>query len=217
MSKRKAPSRSGSKIEGDKPPILIVSSHGIICNSVYSRCIYSGRERVVSLVIYAHLSYFSQTLIPQCSGKAQFLKCLMNDGFEEIGPESVPQSFEKVPIGTVLSQLGHSSSTFCTSEISSASESYTDRNIYGTPVFSRIASLKDTQQGLLTQLFTSCSSFSEIEVALGASVHETHRDIFIKSVKNIFAVSPVMVSYFKRTYAIIHYGAQHIFIFHVIQ
>ena len=151
-------------------------------------------------------------MVPQCSGKAQFLEGLANDGLEEIGPENVPQSFEKVPIGTVLSQLGYSNSTFCTSEISAASESYADRNIYGTPVFSRIASLKDTQQGLLIQLFTSCSSFSEIEVALGAAVVEAHRDIFIKSVKNVFAQTPIMVRCFLLKFVcILRTGAEYFF------
>jgi hypothetical protein len=112
---------------------------------------------------------------------------------EEIGPEYVPQCFEKVPISTVLSQFGYADSAYCTSEIAATSESYSDRNIYGTPVFSRIASMKDTQQGLLLQLFTTSSSFNDVEVALGVSVCDSHRDVFMKAVKMVYADKPVMV------------------------
>jgi hypothetical protein len=136
-----------------------------------------------------------QTLVPHCSGKEEFLKRLTAEGVEEIGPEYVPQCFEKVPISTVLSQFGYADSAYCTSETAatSASEGYSDRNIYGTPVFSRIASMKDTQQGLLLQLFTTSSTFNDVEVALGVSVCDTHRDVFMKAVKRVYADMPVMV------------------------
>ena len=117
---------------------------------------------------------------------------------EEIGPEHVPQCFEKVPISIVLSQFGYADSAYCKSGTSesaatSASEGYSDRNIYGTPVFSRITSMKDTQQGLLLQLFTTSSSFNDVEVALRVSVCDIHRDVFMKAVKMVYADIPVMV------------------------
>lgn len=138
----------------------------------------------------------TQTLVPHCSGKEEFLKRLTTEGLEEVGPECIPQCFEKVPISTVLSQFGYADSAYCTSEMAATSESYSDRNIYGTPVFSRIASMKDTQQGLLIQLFTTSSSFNDVEVALGASVCDSHRDVFIKAVKKVYADMPVMVRHF---------------------
>jgi hypothetical protein len=114
-----------------------------------------------------------QSIVPQLSGKSAILKKLVPDGIDEISVDDVPQSYEKVPIGVVLSQLSQPNS----SHVSSSAEEFVDKNTYGQSVFSRIAELKEAEQGLLIKLFTGSVSFSDSEAALRASVSESDREI----------------------------------------
>ena len=135
-----------------------------------------------------------QTIVPQSSQKSTILKELSDEDIDEISVDDVPQSFEKVPIGVALSQMDYADSAFITSEIAEASAAYCDRNTYGISVFSRIADLKDTEQGLLLQLFTSSITFDTAESALRASVAEADLEALLGAVKDTLAQKSLMVS-----------------------
>lgn len=132
--------------------------------------------------------------MPQCSQKSTILKEISDDDINEISVDDVPQSFEKVPIGVALSQMDCADSAFITSEIAEASAAYSDRNTYGISVFSRIAALKDTEQGLLLQVFTRSITFDAAESALRASVAEVGIEALLGAVKDLLAQKSLMVS-----------------------
>jgi hypothetical protein len=130
-----------------------------------------------------------QSIVPQLSGKSAILKKLVPDGIDEISVDDVPQSYEKVPIGVALSQLGQPNS----SHVSSSAEEFVDKNTYGQSVFSRIADLKEAEQGLLIKLFSGSVSFSDSEAALRASVSESDREILLCTVQDALAHNSKMV------------------------
>ena len=132
--------------------------------------------------------------MPQSSQKSTILKELSDDDIDEISVDDVPQSFEKVPIGVALSQMDYADSAFITAEIAEASAAYSDRNTYGISVFSRIADLKNTEQGLLLQLVTSSITFDAAEAALRASVAEADIEALLGAVKDMLAQKSLMVS-----------------------
>lgn len=132
--------------------------------------------------------------MPQCSLKSTILKELSDDDIDEISVDNIPQSFERVPIGVALSQMNHADSAFITSEIAVASEAYSDRNTYGSSVFSRIAALKDMEQGIILQLFTGSITLDSAAAALAASVSEADEAVLLGAVKDLLARKSVMVS-----------------------
>jgi hypothetical protein len=72
-----------------------------ICIHIYTYlyiyiCIY------IYIYIYIHICVFVLT------GKTTYLKNLLPEGVEDVAIDDVPQTYEKVPVGTVLSQLGYS-------------------------------------------------------------------------------------------------------------
>lgn len=127
--------------------------------------------------------------MPQLSGKSAILKKLAPDGIDEISLDDVPQSYEKVPIGIALTQMDHPNSSY----ISLSAEEFVDKNTYGQSVFSRIAELKETEQGLLIKLFTGSASFSDSEAALRASVSESDREMFMRTTQEALAHNSKMV------------------------
>lgn len=130
--------------------------------------------------------------MPQLSGKSATLKKLVPYGIDEISVDDVPQSYEKIPVGVALTQLSHSNSSYATT----STEEYVDKNTYGQSVFSRVAELKETEQGLLLALFTGSVSFSDCEAALRASVSESDSEIFLRSIASALARAAVMVGDF---------------------
>jgi hypothetical protein len=126
--------------------------------------------------------------VPQLSGKSAILKKLVPDGIDEISVDDVPQSYEKVPIGVALTQLGQPNSSHVSSP-----EEFVDKNTYGQSISSRIAKLKEAEEGLLIKLFTGLVSFSDSEAALRASVSESDREIFLCTVENALANNSKMV------------------------
>ena len=135
-----------------------------------------------------------QSVVPQLSGKSAILRKLVPDGIDEISVDDVPQSYEKVPIGVVLTQLDQPNS----SHVSSSAEEFVDKNTYGQSVFSRIAELKETEQGLLIKLFTGSVSFTDSEAALRASVSESDREIFLRTIKGALKHNSKMVRDFSQ-------------------
>lgn len=97
----------------------------------------------------------------------------------------VPQSYETVPLGAFLSQLGYTSEE--------PSEEYSDKKTYGISVFLRIAEQKESELGILVQLFSGNVLLPAVENDLSASVAEEDRGVLLAAVKQAVAKKQTLV------------------------
>mmetsp|Transcript_5429 Transcript_5429/g.5567 ORF Transcript_5429/g.5567 Transcript_5429/m.5567 type:complete len:422 (-) Transcript_5429:747-2012(-) len=133
------------------------------------------------------------TIAPHC-GKKTYLKNLVQNGVDEVSIDDIPQLYEKVPVVTFLKQLDLENDYSGKIEASEPSNIYADKNTYGVSIFSRISDMKDTEQGLLSLLFTGACTFKDIEVPLRSALPEKIIEAYISVVKKAIKNNETMVS-----------------------
>ena len=137
-------------------------------------------------------SLTSQTIGPQCAGKTTFVNNLLPEGIEDIAIDDVPQSYEKVPLGTFLKQLGYDTEHSTVTELG---VEYSDKKTYGMSVLTRISQIATEEQGILAVPFSGTRSFVDVRESLVAVLPEGDvAEMFLEVVEDIVCHYYTMVS-----------------------